>query len=165
MSSVPSFENACIAPAATGPTDVWLVGVTGSAGRLDAYIVSLANLYAPSARFIAAQVDSLAWTSLAERGCYPFANTRNDPNSPVLMQQFGIMSRLTHVFPNGTIANPAYFTNITFVSPKMFSLSPAVEGINWFATLTNNRLHDTHSGWTGIRIRSDWSTATRGSFE
>ncbi|KAK3828674.1 MAG: hypothetical protein J3Q66DRAFT_16598 [Benniella sp.] len=163
MTSVPSFENACIAPAATGPSDVWLVGVTGSAGRLDAYIVNLANLNAPSARFIATQVEIGVWSGLAERGCYPFINTKNDPNTPILMHQFGTLSYGTHVFPNGTIASSAYFTNATFISPKTFSLSPAVDGINWFAALTNNRLHDTHSGWVGIRIRSDWSMAARGN--
>jgi len=165
MSSVPSFENACIAPAATSPSDIWLVGVIGSAGRLEAYIVSLANLNTPTARFIAGDVAVDTWTGLAERGCYPFTNTMNDPNSPVLMQQFGILSYATHVFPNGTIANPAYFTNTTFVSPKMFSLSPAVDGINWFNALTNKMSLKTNSRWTGVRIRSDWTTASRGSRE
>ncbi|KAF9343551.1 hypothetical protein BGX34_006625 [Mortierella sp. NVP85] len=165
MSSVPSFENACIAPAATDPSDVWLVGVTGSGGRLDAYIVSLANINTPSAKFIAAQIDNVAWTALAQRGCYPFTNTMNDPNSPVVMQQFGTKSVATHLFPNGTIASPGGFTNVTFVSPKMFSLSPAVDGINWFNALTDSRLHDTHSGWAGIRLRSDWTTASRGSYD
>ncbi|KAF9342744.1 hypothetical protein BGX34_007732, partial [Mortierella sp. NVP85] len=161
--SVPSFENACIAPAATGSSDVWLVGVTGSAGRLDAYIVNLANLYAPSAKFIAANVDNVAWTALAQRGCYPFTNTRNDPNSPVLMQQFGILSYTTHVYPNGTITGPAYFTNATFVSPKMFSLSPAVDGTNWFTALMNKRTTTTDSRWTGIRWHSDWTSTGRGT--
>ncbi|KAK3828675.1 MAG: hypothetical protein J3Q66DRAFT_435168 [Benniella sp.] len=162
MSSVPSFENACIAPAVTGPSDVWLLGV-GYAGRLEAYIVSLANLNAPSARLIAAQVDSDAWTGLAERGCYPFVNTMNDPNSPILMQQFGILSYGTYVFPNGTIGPTGYFTNTTFVSPKMFSLSPAVDGINWFNALTNKRSIYTNSRWTGIRWRSNWALDARGS--
>ncbi|KAK3828676.1 MAG: hypothetical protein J3Q66DRAFT_363770 [Benniella sp.] len=163
MSSVPSFENACIAPAVTGPSDVWLLGVvTGSAGRLEAYIVSLANLNAPSARPIVADLNSDAWTGLAERGCYPFINTMNDPNSPILMQQFGILSYATHVFPNG-FASAAYFTNTTFVSPKMFSLSPAVDGINWFNALTNKRSIKTNSRWTGVLIRSDWTTASSAS--
>jgi hypothetical protein len=166
MSSVPSYDNSCIAPAATGPSDVWLVGVsTTSAGRLDAYIVNLANINTPSARFIATQVDTQLWTGLAQRGCYPFTNTRNDLNSPVVMQQFGTKSYSTNVYPNGTIAEGTFFTNYTFVSPTLFSLSPAVDGINWFAAYSDKRSDSTNSRWTGIRWRSDWTLTARGSRE
>ncbi|KAK3828677.1 MAG: hypothetical protein J3Q66DRAFT_16624 [Benniella sp.] len=164
MSSVPSYENSCIAPAATGPSEVWLVGVsTTSAGRLDAYIVNLANINTPSARFIATQVDTLSWTGLAPRGCYPFTNTRNDLNSPVVMQQFGTKSYSTNVYPNGTIGEGTFFTNYTFVSPTLFSLSPAVDGINWFAAYSDKRSAATNSRWTGIRWRSTYALEARGS--
>ncbi|KAK3828679.1 MAG: hypothetical protein J3Q66DRAFT_16665 [Benniella sp.] len=166
MSSVPSYENSCIAPAATGLSEVWLVGVsTTSAGRLDAYIVNLANINTPSARFIATQVDTLSWTGLAPRGCYPFTNTRNDLNSPVVMQQFGTKSYSTNVYPNGTIGEGTFFTNYTFVSPTLFSFSPAVDGINWFAAYSDKRSAATNSRWTGVRWRSTWSLVSRGTFD
>ncbi|KAF9351914.1 hypothetical protein BGX34_000278 [Mortierella sp. NVP85] len=158
MSAVPSYENSCIAPTTTS-SEIWLVGVSPSNnGRLDAYIVDLTSIDTPSVRFIATRIERQRWSAQAQKACFPFGNSRNDPNSPILVQQFGPDTWSTNVYPNGTVADGVLFRNNTFTSPKLFSQSASVDGISWFNAFLGSRMNSTGSSWTGVRLSADQST-------
>ncbi|KAF9351915.1 hypothetical protein BGX34_000279, partial [Mortierella sp. NVP85] len=162
MSAVPLFQNPCIAPA-FGSSEVWLVGVpTSNDGRLDAYIVDLTNIDTPNVRFITTRIETNKWRANAQKACFPYGNSVNDPNSPIVLQQFGSQTWSTNVYPNGTIVNGILFGTYTFTSPKLFSLSASVDGVDWFSVLMEARSNLTNSPWVGLRLNAVTDLSLRG---
>ncbi|KAI1294484.1 hypothetical protein EDD11_008121 [Mortierella claussenii] len=150
--AVPAYTNVCIAPDRSGLA-VWLIGVsTANEGRLEAYSVNLANINSPTATLIANQTDLFSWSSQAQRACFSYPGNAASLNSPIVMQQFGPKSYFTNVYPNGTIDLATNFIGVGFVSPKTFSLTGAVGGLDWFTAVANVTNLQTNSPWTGVRL-------------
>ena len=165
MSAVPSFQNPCIAPA-FGSSEVWLVGVpTSTDGRLDAYIVDLTNIDTPNVRLITTRIETNKWRANAQKACFPYGNSVNDPSSPIVLQQFGSQTWSTNVYPNGTIVNGILFGTYTFTSPKLFSLSASIDGVDWFSVLMETRSNLTNSPWVGLRLNAVTDLPLRGRVE
>ncbi|KAF9177958.1 hypothetical protein BGZ51_007585, partial [Haplosporangium sp. Z 767] len=150
--AVPAFLNACIAPTRTG-SSVYLVGVPVSAeGRLEVYTIDIADINTPIAKLHSNQTDISSWSSHSSRACFDFPANQVDSDNPTLVAQFGSKSYFTLVYPNGTIAESAHYSDTTFVSPKLFSLVGAVGATNWYAGVKNPASTVTNSRWTGLRF-------------
>ncbi|KAG0057526.1 hypothetical protein BGZ83_009165 [Gryganskiella cystojenkinii] len=156
--SVPAYSSACIAPSRS-ISSVYLAGVpVTNEGRLEFYSVDLTNINSPQATFLGNQTFLAAWSSAATRGCYSYPGNQADPNSPMLMVQFGPKSYFTNMYPNGTTGSTSYFSTTAYVSPKVFSLTGAVGGLNWFAAMTNDTISGTFTPWAAIRVNATQST-------
>ncbi|KAF8935763.1 hypothetical protein EDD21DRAFT_364745 [Dissophora ornata] len=163
-SPVPVYQNVCIAPTLSGSA-IWLVGVpVANEGRLEAYSISLTNINSPTATLVANQSNPLYWSSQAQKACFNFPGNSANPNSPVMMQQFGTNSYLTNIYPNGTIDFPSNFQGVGFVSPKVYSLSGAVGPVNWFTAVANVSSLTTNSPWTGLRMNGTEETESDRDF-
>ncbi|KAF9995200.1 hypothetical protein BGZ65_009181, partial [Modicella reniformis] len=149
--TIPTYQNACVAPIISG-SSVWLIGVTG-AGKLEAYSVSLTDIDSPSATLVTTQFDPSFWSSDAQRACFNYPGNQADPNSPIMMQQFGRMSYFTNVYPNGTVNAAYHFPKVGFFSNKLFSFTAGVENLNWYTALSNVS-GTTKSAWTGLRLNA-----------
>ncbi|KAF9427162.1 hypothetical protein BGZ76_002446, partial [Entomortierella beljakovae] len=152
--SVPSYTSACIVTDASG-LNVYLVGVpVTNENRLEMYLVNLSNINAPTATFIASQVNTVAWRSSAPKVCLSYPGNQASTNSPVLVYQLGPQSFATNIYPNGTVPSPGNFDRFYFMSNKLFSFTGAVGTLDWATGFTNQTYSGTGSAWTGIRFNS-----------
>ncbi|KAG0242741.1 hypothetical protein B0O80DRAFT_493947 [Mortierella sp. GBAus27b] len=154
-SSIPSYQSACIAPTSSG-SGVWLIGASPTtSGRIEAYTVGLANISSPVPQFVAGQTNPGFWSGDAQRACFNYpGSVKSDPNSPIMMQQFGVLSYFTNIYPNGTIDFAINFPQTGLISNKLFGLSGAVGNLNWYAALTNASAALTNSYWAGLRLNA-----------
>ncbi|GJJ73644.1 hypothetical protein EMPS_06002 [Entomortierella parvispora] len=151
--SIPSYSNACIAPSLSG-TSVYLVGVpAANEGTLEVNLINLSSIESPTATFVN-QSSFFVWNSAAPKACFAYPGNLGDTNSPVVMQQFGVNSYFTNIYPNGTIDFPTNFQSMGYVSPKLFSFTGAVGTLNWYTAMTNASSLLTNSPWVGVRLNA-----------
>lgn len=151
--SIPTYSNACIAPSVSG-TSVYLVGVPAtSEGRLEVNLINLSNINSPTATFLN-QSSFFVWSSAAPKACFSYPGNTGDINSPVAMQQFGVNSYFTNIYPNGTIDFPLNFQSMGYISPKLFSFTGAVGTLNWVTAVANYSNTVTNSPWVGVRLNA-----------
>ncbi|KAF8947723.1 hypothetical protein BGZ47_008095 [Haplosporangium gracile] len=131
--SVPLYTYPCLTSTASG--DLLLLGISPAAeGTLNVHKLDLSNLDSPVATLYATQTFTEEWTSKGPTACFPYSG---NAASIAFFAQFGSLSRFTNVRATSSIEPPIYYSEVAFVSPKLFSFAGASGNFDFFHVYTN----------------------------